>query len=150
MTKSSSGLKWQECGRWICRGCRCFDLSRLSQDSKAAFASSFSLSLCFLSERAGWLDNQAQLQPQLCTGPQQTMLFISLIGHIWLCYFHLWVVQRRGAGGGTSYYGAEVGLELPGGCGTGCKALAKSNMAVFAFVFALCALEAFLHTGSGD
>lgn len=43
---------------------------------------------------SGWSDNSAQLHPQLCVGPQQNLLFISLIGHIWRHYLHLGVVQR--------------------------------------------------------
>lgn len=47
-----------------------------------------------------WPDNHAQLHPQLCVGPQQTLLFISLIGHIWTHYLHLWGVQARARGRG--------------------------------------------------
>lgn len=84
----------------MCPRCRLFDLRRLFQDTKAVsspslsvFFLSSSVSL-FLSEQANWPDNRAQLHPQLCVGPQQTLLFISLIGHIWHHYFHLGVVQR--------------------------------------------------------
>lgn len=59
----------------------------------------------FLSELAGWPDNHAQLHPQLCISPQQNLLFIRLIGHIWRRYFYLWVVQRGKGfrGGGAGY-----------------------------------------------
>lgn len=63
--------------------------------------SSLTFSLC---EQASWPDSRAQLHLQLCVGPQQTLLFISLIGHIWRHYFHLCAV-RWGAGKG------ELGLD---------------------------------------
>lgn len=112
--KSLLGSALEEGGSWICRvmsviwsqsiilGQYGFFISLLQLFSFFFFffpqlPSSFTFSLC---EQASWPDSHAQLHLQLCVGPQQTLLFISLIGHIWRHYFHLCAV-RWGAGKGS-------------------------------------------------
>lgn len=89
-----------------------------------------SLFFSFLSLRASGRTGpttDAQLHPQLCDGPQQTLLFISLIGHIWHHYFHLGVVQpgegEWGWGGvrwGTMFWWTGLGQGWSGLLGAWC------------------------------
>lgn len=107
------GRRKRMCG-WDVR-CQCFDLSGCLQDSVLLFRPPPQhpfLPLCL------WATT-AQLHPQ------RTWLFISLIGHI--CRLPWGCLSWRSKMGEE---GARLGSWGPN---TGCKALAKSNMALFVF-----------------